>query len=107
MSDYAELKEFRNKYDQAKYEQDVNEVLDMFGLDESETQELKEKALNKEFTIDEFKKELALVYSMKQLESKKQEFAKKEEEKEPQVNVFENKSFESSTEETIAKYLNN
>ena len=106
MSDYAELKEFRNSYDKAKYEKEVNEVLDMFGLDESETKELTEKALNKEFTIDEFKKELALVYSMKQLESKKKDFAK-EEDKEPQVEIIDKeKHFEKlSSEAVIEKHL--
>lgn len=106
MSDYAELKEFRNSYDKAKYEKEVNEVLDMFGLDESETKELTEKALNKEFTIDEFKKELALVYSMKQLENKKKDFAK-EEDKEPQVEIIDKeKHFEKlSSEAVIEKHL--
>lgn len=106
MSDYAELKEFKDTYDKAKYEKEVNDVLDMFGLDESETKELTEKALNKEFTIDEFKKELALVYSMKQLESKKKDFAK-EEDKEPQVEIIDKEQrFEKlSSEAVIEKHL--
>lgn len=105
MSDYAELKEFRDNYDKAKYEKEVEETLDMFGLEESETKELKEKALNKEFTIDEFKKELALIYSMKQLESKKNFAKEEEEEKEPQIEVFEKEEeYGSETERIIAKY---
>lgn len=69
-SDYAELKAFKEEYDRAKYESEVEEVSQMFGLKVEEVEELKSKALNKEITVEQFKEKLALKYAMNQLAKK-------------------------------------
>ena len=69
-SDYSELKAFKEEYDRAKYESEVEEVAQMFGLKAEEVEELKSKALNKEITVEQFKEKLALKYAMNQLAKK-------------------------------------
>lgn len=70
MQDYEELKAFKEEYDRAKYESEVEEVAQMFGLKSEEVEELKSKALNKEITVEQFKEKLALKYAMNQLAKK-------------------------------------
>ena len=69
-ADYSELKAFKEEYDRAKYESEVEEVAQMFGLKAEEVEELKSKALNKEITVEQFKEKLALKYAMNQLAKK-------------------------------------
>ena len=69
-SDYSELKAFKEEYDRAKYESEVEEVAQMFGLKAEEVEELKSKALNKEISVEQFKEKLALKYAMNQLAKK-------------------------------------
>ena len=76
MSDYEELKAFKLQYDEAIYNEQVEEVSQMFDLSSDEISEFKEKVLNKELSIEEYKKELALIFAMKQMANKK--FAKEE-----------------------------
>ena len=66
-SDYEELKAFKEQYDRAEYESEVEEVAQMFGL---KAEELKSKALNKEISVEQFKEKLALKYAMNQLAKK-------------------------------------
>ena len=70
MQDYEELKAFKEQYDRAEYESEVEEVAQMFGLKAEEVEELKSKALNKEITVEQFKEKLALKYAMNQLAKK-------------------------------------
>ena len=67
MSDYEELKAFKENYDKVAYENEVEEVAQMFSLDASETKELKEKALAKEITTEQFREKLGYKFAMKQL----------------------------------------
>ena len=69
-ADYSELKAFKEEYDRAKYESEVEEVAQMFGLKAEEVEELKSKALNKEISVEQFKEKLALKYAMNQLAKK-------------------------------------
>ena len=70
MQDYEELKAFKEQYDRAEYESEVEEVAQMFGLKAEEVEELKSKALNREITVEQFKEKLALKYAMNQLAKK-------------------------------------
>ena len=70
MQDYEELKAFKEQYDRAEYEKEVEEVAQMFGLKAEEVEELKSKALNKEISVEQFKEKLALKYAMNQLAKK-------------------------------------
>ena len=70
MQDYEELKAFKEQYDRAEYESEVEEVAQMFGLKAEEVEELKSKALNKEISVEQFKEKLALKYAMNQLAKK-------------------------------------
>lgn len=76
-SDYESLKSFKEEYDKAVYENQVEEVSKMFTLDEDEVNELKEKALSKEISIEQFKEKLGLKFAMKQITKKetKKEFS--------------------------------
>ena len=85
MNDYEELKAFKLQYDEAIYNEQVEEVSQMFDLSSDEISEFKEKVLNKELSIEEYKKELALIFAMKQMANKK--FAK-EEVKDSGIKVF-------------------
>ena len=51
-ADYSELKAFKEEYDRAKYESEVEEVAQMFGLKAEEVEELKSKDLNTEITVE-------------------------------------------------------
>ena len=76
MSDYEELRAFKLQYDEAVYNEQVEEVSQMFELTSDEIAEFKAKVLNKELSIEEYKKELALIFAMKQMANKK--FAREE-----------------------------
>ncbi|WP_297136136.1 hypothetical protein [Terrisporobacter sp.] len=85
MQDYAELKEFKENYDKAKYEKEIEDASKLFDLDEEEIKDLKDKAMNKEITVAEFKKELGFMFAMKVKDSKPVEKTKTNE-----VQVFDN-----------------
>ena len=87
MKDYAELKEFKQSYDKAKYESEVKEISSKFNLDNEEYQELEEKAILGEITKEQYEKELFCVLGMKKFEVKK-EFSKKDESSE--INILDN-----------------
>ena len=53
MNDYEELKAFKLQYDEAIYNEQVEEVSQMFDLSSDEISEFKEKVLNKELSIEE------------------------------------------------------
>ena len=55
MSDYEELKAFKENADRVAYEKEVEEVAHMFNLDADEVNELKVQALAKEISIEQFK----------------------------------------------------
>lgn len=76
-ADYESLKSFKEEYDKAVYENQVEEVSKMFALDEDEVNELKEKALSKDISIEQFKEKLGLKFAMKQIAKKetKKEFS--------------------------------
>ena len=74
MSDYEELKAFKESYDKAEYEQKVEEIYSMFSV---EAEDLKEMALSKEISLEQFQEKLALKVFM--LKGNKKLSAKKEE----------------------------
>ena len=69
-ADYSELKAFKEEYDRAKYESEVEEVEQMLSLKAKEVEEVKSKALNKEITVKKKKEKLALKYAMNNLLTK-------------------------------------
>lgn len=81
----TELETFKAEYD-AKVELEkvtnqVNEVIEKFDFEEDEISELKEKAINKEFTIETFELHLEALYGRKVREQKneKKSFSKEPE----------------------------
>lgn len=70
--EFGKLKEFKEEYDRVAYENEVEEASKMFELDEEEIKELKEKALSKEITIEQFKEKLGFKFAMKQMSNKKE-----------------------------------
>lgn len=103
-ADYESLKSFKEEYDKAVYENQVEEVSKMFALDEDEVNELKEKALSKEISIEQFKEKLGLKFAMKQLENKK-EFAKKEN-KSSEIQILDDEKVYEPYGGLFKKYLN-
>jgi hypothetical protein len=75
MSDYEELKQFRLSYDQAVFEKEINDITEMFSLEEEEYSELREKVMNREITQEQYKEKLALIYALKQIANAKYERA--------------------------------
>lgn len=74
MSDYADLKAFKESYDNAKYESEIEEISNMFSLDIEEYSDLKEKVLSKEISKEQYQEKLALKQFMKE---KHEKFEKK------------------------------
>lgn len=74
------LREFKQNYDNALLEDEINSMISEFSFNEEEVKELKEKAMNKEISVKEFKKELFALEGMK-LHANKKEFSKEKEEK--------------------------
>ena len=70
MSDYEELKAFKENADRVAYEKEVEEVAHMFNLDADEVNELKVQALAKEISIEQFKEKLGYKFAMKQIAKK-------------------------------------
>lgn len=71
MQDYTELKEFKENYDKAKYEKEIEEITDKFDFSVDEISEIKERTLNKEYTLEQYEKELVYMYGIKQLQNNK------------------------------------
>lgn len=69
MSDYESLKQFKEDYDKAEYEAEIEEITSKFSFDENEIEDLKLKALNKELSKEQYEKELYCLVGMKQLEN--------------------------------------
>lgn len=92
MSDYEELKQFRASYDQAVYEKEINDITEMFSLEEEEYSELREKVMNREITQEQYKEKLALIYAMKQITSAKYEKAEVKVSSEIRIPIEEDKS---------------
>lgn len=70
MKDYQELKEFKENYDNDKYESEVKEITAKFSLEVEEYQELEEKAIKKEISKEQYEKELYCLLGMKQMQNK-------------------------------------
>lgn len=70
MSDYQELKEFKESYDKAEYESEINNITSKFSFEEDEISELREKAMSKEISKEQYEKELYCLLGMKQLQEK-------------------------------------
>lgn len=71
--EFGELKEFKEECDRVAYENEVEEASKMFELDEEEIKELKDQALSKEITIEQFKEKLGFKFAMKQIANKKED----------------------------------
>lgn len=82
VNELKELREFKANYDRAvekqELENNVNEVLGNFSLDEEDTKELKEKVLNKEISLESFELQLFRLQS-KNPKSTKKDFSKDDE----------------------------
>lgn len=81
------LREFKQNYDNAVLVEEVVSIINEFAFEEVEISELKEKAINKEISTKEFKKELFALEGMKVHESKKNFSAEKEEKTSVKINV--------------------
>lgn len=92
MSDYEELKEFRLSYDKAVFEKEVNDITEMFSLEEEEYSELKEKVMSREISLEQYKEKLALIYAMKQIASAKYEKAEVKVSSEIRIPIVDDKS---------------
>lgn len=73
MSDYAELKAFKEQCDKEQFELEINTITDMFSLSEEEVAELKVQVLAKEITKEQYQEKLAFKLFMKQLAEKQAE----------------------------------
>lgn len=69
-SDYEELKSFKESYDKAEYESEINSITSKFSFEEDEITELREKAIAKEISKEQYEKELYCMLGMKQLQEK-------------------------------------
>ena len=70
MKDYDDLKKFKESYDKAEYESEINNITSKFSFEEDEISELREKAMSKEMSKEQYEKELYCLLGMKQLQEK-------------------------------------
>ena len=70
MKDYDDLKKFKELYDKAEYESEINNITSKFSFEEDEISELREKAMSKEISKEQYEKELYCLLGMKQLQEK-------------------------------------
>ena len=80
----SKLQEFKSKIDLEELKGQVDEISNKYDLD-VDTTELKEKAITKDITLEQFEKELKVLFAEKVLENGK--FSKKVEEKPAKVVV--------------------
>lgn len=71
MNELKELKSFKEKIDNENYKIELDEIVADFSLSEEEVQQLKVKALSKEISKEDFKKELYVLQGMKAVEEMK------------------------------------
>lgn len=69
-SDYEELRLFKESYDKAEYESEISNITSKFSFEEDEISELREKAMSKEISKEQYEKELYCLLGMKQLQEK-------------------------------------
>lgn len=70
MKDYEDLKKFKESYDKAEYESEINNITSKFSFEEDEIAELREKVMTKEISKEQYEKELYCMLGMKQLQEK-------------------------------------
>lgn len=61
MSDYAELKAFKDAYDAEQYKAKVDAISKEFGLAEKDFKDIREKAYAKEISLENYEEKLALI----------------------------------------------
>lgn len=61
MSDYAELKAFKETYDAEQYKAKVDAISKEFGLAEKDFKDIREKAYAKEISLENYEEKLALI----------------------------------------------
>lgn len=61
MSDYAELKAFKEAYDAEQYKAKVDAISKEFGLAEKDFKDIREKAYAKEISLENYEEKLALI----------------------------------------------
>ena len=83
----SELQEFKSKIDLEELKGQVAEISDKYDLD-VDTTELKEKAIAKDITLEQFEKELKVLFAEKVLENNK--FSKKNVEETTKIVVTHN-----------------
>lgn len=90
------LQEFKKNIDDAKFESEINEVIESFSFEEDEIKPFKEKVLNREITKEEFQKELYALQGMKYVKEMQGKQDKKDfsqdEDKSNEVKLFNNKT---------------
>lgn len=69
MGDYDSLKQFKEDYDKAQYEAEIEDITSKFSFSDDEIENLKTKALNKELSKEEYEKELYCLLGIKQMEN--------------------------------------
>lgn len=88
-SEIEGLMEFKQSIDAAKYEADVEIVSNKFELGQEEIKTLKEQALNKEISLQQFEEKLGYLFALKIVNSsKKENFNSKDETDSSVVKIF-------------------
>ena len=100
-NDLSELQEFKSKIDLEELKGQVAEISDKYDLD-VDTTELKEKAIAKDITLEQFEKELKVLFAEKVLENNK--FAKKNVEETTKIVVTHNDEEQKSAYGGLFQY---
>lgn len=69
MNDYDSLKQFKEDYDKAQYEAEIEDITSKFSFSDDEIEDIKTKALNKELSKEQYEKELYCLLGMKQIKN--------------------------------------
>lgn len=107
MSDYEELKLFKEQYDKAKFEQNIINICNKFGYESSDDKVVDKvnKALQGEFSLEAFEKEIALVYALENLDKKDNKKFAREEKEDFEIEVLnDSKANKTVSESLIEKY---
>lgn len=85
MSDYEELKQFKEESDSKQFELEINEISEKYALDTEGSKVLKDKVLKHEISKEEYEGKLAIMWANEIRES--QVFNKPKDKKENQIGI--------------------
>lgn len=85
MSDYEELKQFKEESDSKQFELEINEISEKYALDTEDSKALKGKVLKYEISKEEYEGKLAIMWANEIRES--QVFNKPKDKKENQIGI--------------------